>query len=131
MTAMCKGNPDLWFAGRGTRFRIRCPFDLRNEGWEQAIERHGMIPDARRRRDGERPGAAMRARFGARSEPETGAAIRPADATLRGFGLPPRFSERGEAAFAAVIDRHGDLGHSALILTPRPDQAPGHARSDR
>lgn len=49
-------------------YRIRYLFNLRNEGWEQAIEEHEIILDALRKRDGERLGAVMRAHFGSRSE---------------------------------------------------------------
>jgi len=51
-------------------YRIRFLFNLRNDGWERAIEEHEIILDALRRRDGGRLGEVMRAHFGSRSELE-------------------------------------------------------------
>jgi len=49
-------------------YRVRYLFNLRNDGWEQAIKEHEIILDALAKRDGEKLSAVMRAHFGSRSE---------------------------------------------------------------
>ena len=49
-------------------YRIRYLFNLRNDGWDQAIKEHELILDVLRKRDGKQLSALMQAHFGSHSE---------------------------------------------------------------
>ena len=49
-------------------YRIRFLFNLRNDGWDQAIKEHELILDALQKRDGKLLSALMQAHFGSHSE---------------------------------------------------------------